>query len=91
MKITLSKRLSPQAKKAAILGPKDKMVKGLLQVAPNADLDAIKGSLTNLHATYGSWNKITCQLQIEVPAAQLNAVAGIRGVVYLEAATSYSH
>ena len=90
MKTRLSNKLSPRAKKAAVLNSHQEMVDGHLLLAPNVDIKAIRDRLEDLSVSVGHYNKDTCQLSVSVPANQLNAVAHIDGVVYVEAATNYS-
>jgi len=64
-------------------------VNALLQVAPTADLPALRTSLEACGGRVGSWMEETRLLSVELPAGQLGEVADLPGVVYVDAATAW--
>ena len=89
MKVRLSGRLSPQAKKLVLAAAPDRPVRLHLQVAPAADRDALAKELEAAGATVGAWLEEPRLLAIEAPAASLERIAELPGVVYVDAATAY--
>ena len=91
MKVHLSSRLSPGAKKRLLGAAPGEVVRCLLSVAPAADVGELQRALAERGATVGSWVEETRLLSADVPAERLGEVADLPGVVYVEAATGYSH
>lgn len=89
MKHRLSSRLSPRAKKMALTGGEEVPVRALIQVAPAADPDELRGALAAVGAEAGSWSSETRLLVAEIPAGALARVAELPGVVYVEAESPY--
>ena len=86
----LSSKLSPQAKKLVLSGAKGKMVDGLLMVTTVVELSTLKEKLGGLNIQINSVNEKTRQLNISVPVDQLEPLVSQEGVIYFEAATTYS-
>ena len=89
MKVRLSNRLSPKAKKLALLGEEGEFVSALVKVAPNADVDALQLELTGLGAQISSWMARTRLLTIAVKASQLETLTNLEDVAYVDVATEY--
>jgi hypothetical protein len=88
MKTRLSGRLSPEAKKR-FLTAAEEPVSALLQVAPTADLPALRASLEAAGGRLGSWMEETRLLSVEIAAGRLEEVADLPGVAYVDAATAW--
>jgi hypothetical protein len=84
----LSNKLSPQAKKAVMLGS-DQLVVALVQMAPAADRVATERSLQALQAALRSWSNTTGIATVELRADKLDRLADLEGVVYIEIGERY--
>jgi hypothetical protein len=84
----LSSKLSPQAKKAVMLGSNQPVV-ALMQMAPSADRVATEHALQALDADLRSWSDTTGVATIALPADNLDRLADLEGVVYIEIGERY--
>jgi hypothetical protein len=84
----LSNKLSPQAKKAVMLGS-DQLVVALVQMAPAADRVGTVHSLQALQAVLRSWSNATGIATVELRADKLDRLADLEGVVYIEIGERY--
>lgn len=89
MKRHFSRRLSPRARRAALLGNQGEPVGALLQAAASAQIHDLKHQLEQRGAKVGAWMEETRLLAVEVDAPMLESIAEIPGVVYVDMATTY--
>lgn len=89
MKVKLSSRLSPGAKKQFLTARSGEVFQGLLQIAPTADLPNLHQELEAVGASVQSWMEETRLMRVEVPTERLAEVADLRDVTYVEAGTKY--
>ena len=89
VKARLSRRLSPQARKLVLRQSREESVRALVQVAPTADLEALRAELEGHGAKVSSWMEETRLLTIEVDVGHLAEVAELPGVTYVDVATAY--
>lgn len=90
MKVKLSSRLSPGAKKEFLAARGAEVFHGLLQVAPAADLPDLRQNLAAIGGTVQSWMEEARLMSVDVPARRLPEVADLKGVTYVEAGSKYS-
>lgn len=89
VKKQFSRRLSPQARRAALLGGEGEIVRALVQVAASADFEELKERLAQEGAEVGAWMEETRLLTVTIESARLEALAQLPGVIYVEVATTY--
>lgn len=84
-----SRRLSPQAKKAAMLSAPEERVRVLIQLSAAADPEKLESALREQGADPGAWMEETLLLSAEIAAGRLEWLSEQPGVVYVEVATTY--
>ncbi|MCP4898598.1 MAG: hypothetical protein GY906_16620 [bacterium] len=89
MKSRLSKRLSPKAKKLALLGEEGQRVKAFVQLAPQADIDSLRDEIAGLRGLVTASMVETRSLSVEVDVDQLEKVANLKGVLYVDAGSRF--
>ncbi|HSK92362.1 MAG TPA: hypothetical protein VK875_13740 [Euzebyales bacterium] len=89
MQHRLPSNLSPRAKRLLLMADAQQPVRALVQVAPAVDVGELERHIVELGGTVESRMPDTGLVGIEVPAAQLEALAGLDGVVYVEAGGAY--
>lgn len=90
MKRELSGKLSPKAKKAVLTARPEALVTGLVHVSPAADRAALQQAIEATGTVVRSWLAQGGAVSVEAPAGRLEELAGLRDVVYVEAAERYS-
>jgi hypothetical protein len=85
----LSRRLSPKAKYRLVSAGADERVRALVRVAGVADSHDLISRVTALGGTAQSWDGETGLLTVDVPAAELGALAELDGVVHVDAEDVY--
>jgi hypothetical protein len=90
MKSRLSDRLSPRAKKAALRVQPGERVHVLLSVSAKADLAELRRALEALGAEISSISPETRTVAAAVPGDALSAVAAMREITYVDAASAYT-
>lgn len=89
MQHRLPSNLSPKAKRLLLTADSRQPVRALVQVAPSADVGEIEQRIGAIGGTTQSLMRDTRLLSLDVPAGQLGELAGIDGVVYVEAGEAY--
>jgi hypothetical protein len=85
----LSPRLGPRAKRIALRASGTERVSGLVQVAPSADRRALQAAVEGHGGLVRSWNAPLGLVTVEVSARDLNTLADLDGVLYVEAGEPY--
>jgi len=85
----LSSQLSPRAKREMLLSPADKMVSVLVSVSSSVDQARFTQSVQKIGGNVMTWSDATNLVTLTIPAGQLNALAGMDGVVYVETGGHY--
>ena len=85
-----SRKLSPKAKRALLLGEPGERVSCLLQIAPSQDVEALRRDVESFGGTVGSWMKETNLMSVELDASKLPRLAELRGVIHIEAEARYA-
>ena len=84
-----SARLGPSAKKLLLRATADERVSSLVQVAAAVEPEAFRREVERAGGTVRSWLAETNVVTVEIGARQLAVLAGLPGVVYVEAAQAY--
>lgn len=84
----LSSKLSPKAKKAVLMDSGGAVV-GLVQMAPSTERADLEQEVRRLGGNVESWIADTGLAAIKIPTAQLNELAELDGVVYVEIGERY--
>ena len=85
----LGSKFSPKLRKALLRSPADTVVRGLIEVAPDADADALSRELTRLGAVVRSWSEQGHTLTVDIPLGRVPMLEPIGGVLYVEADERY--
>lgn len=89
MRHRLPSNLSPKAKKLLLTADAGQSVRALVQVAPTADTELVELDVAAIGGTVAAAMGHTGLLSCDVPAGRLGELAGIAGVVYIEAGEVY--
>jgi hypothetical protein len=87
----LPQNLSPRAKKQLLTSNAGEVVQVMAEVGPSADQTRIRDEVAHLGGVVRSWSSESRLLALEIPAASLDKLAQLRGVVYVESAEPYRH
>jgi hypothetical protein len=85
----LSKRLSPQAKKAVLTSPPEALVLVMAEIGSVTQLAAVRRELARLAAVERSWSAESRLLTLETRVGDLAALAAVAGVVHVDLAAAY--
>lgn len=85
----MSSQLSPRAKRQLLLSPADTMVSVLVTVSSSVDRTHFTQSVQKRGGTIVTWSDATNLVTLTIPARELEALAGMEGVVYVETGGHY--
>src|SRR5437588_11874260 len=90
MKVRLTDRLSPRAKRAYLRGPAGERVPVLLSVSATANLSTLKKSLEALGGQVSSMSAETHVMGAVIPSEELPKIASMNEVTYVDATSPYT-
>jgi len=85
----MSSQLSPRAKREMLLSPGDKKVSVLVTISTTVERTRFTQSVQQIGGAVVTWSDTTNLVTLTIPARQLEALAGMDGVVYVEAGGHY--
>ena len=87
--MSLSSKLSPKLRKAVFQKSGDTVVRGLVEIAPGTDQEALGRALALLGAEIRTRSEHAHLLTIDIPVNRLTELDGVHGIVYVEADERY--
>jgi hypothetical protein len=90
MKYRISSKLSPKAKKALLTAREGQRLSCLLEVSPSRNVQGLRRELEALGGEIKSWTEETHSMSVEMDASNLEDLANLEGVVYVETGERYS-
>lgn len=82
-------KLSPKLRKTVMKSAGETIVRGLVELVPGADIDALSRALTALGAEIRTHSEQARTLTIDIPASRLPELNSVEGILYVEADERY--
>lgn len=89
MKYRLPKNLSPKAKKTFLTAREGDIISCLLQISPSSNIHKLQQELKALGGIVRSWTEDTRLMSVDLNASQLQKLAELDGVIYIETGEKY--
>lgn len=84
-----SAKLSPKLRRSLLSGDSERIVSGIIEVAPGADPDRLRRRLEAVGAAIRSWPDQARIVTIEIPVKRLRELDALDDVVYVDASEPY--
>jgi len=87
--MNLGSKFSPKLRKALLREPGDTVVRGLIEIAPGTDADALSRELTSLGAEVCSRSEQARLITVDISLSRLQKLDALSAVLYVEADEMY--
>jgi hypothetical protein len=87
--MNLGSKFSPKLRKALLREPGDTVIRGLVEIAPGTDADALTRELTSIGAEVRSRSEQARLITVDIPLSRLQMLDALSSVLYVEADERY--